>query len=145
MPFVILLLALLACTAPAYAQGVTLRYRWTKGDTLTYRLEMHTNSLITGLRGMNDMKIDQGLSQVMKMTALDVAADGTATLRETFESVKLDMDGPGGRVSYDTAAPGRAANPMIQALRQTLDAIVGGAMTSCPVCAHEFADGLVSA
>ena len=65
MPFVILLLALLAFTAPAYAQGATLRYRWTKGDSLTYRLEMHTNSLITGMPGLNDMKIDQGLSQMM--------------------------------------------------------------------------------
>ena len=125
----VILLTLLACAGPAYAQGVTLRYRWTKGDTLTYRIDLHTTSLVTGMPGMAEMKIDQGLVQVVKITAVDVAADGSATLSETFVSMKMEMDGPMGRLSYDTAAPGSTANPMVQALRQTLDAIVGGAIT----------------
>jgi uncharacterized protein DUF6263 len=125
----VILLALLAVTTPAFAQSATLRYRWTKGDTLTYRIELRTSSLVTGMPGMPEVKIDQGLTQTVKIAALDVAADGTATLRETFESMKMEMDGPMGHISYDTAAPGSTANPMVQALRQTLDAIVGGAIT----------------
>jgi hypothetical protein len=125
----VILPALLAFTTPAFAQSVTLRYRWAKGDTLTYRVVMQTNSVVTGMPGMGEMKIDQGVTQVVKITAVDVAADGSATLSETFESMKMEMDGPMGHLSYDTAAPGSTANPMIQALRQTLDAIVGGAIT----------------
>ena len=114
--------------AGADAQTVTLRYRWTKGDTVTYRMVLQTTSLVTGVHGMNEMRIDQGLTQVIKVTAVDVAPDGTATLRETFEALKLEVDGPGGRVSYDTAVPG-SANPKIQPLRQTLEAIAGGTIT----------------
>ena len=125
----VILLALLAFTTPSFAQSVTLRYRWAKGDTLTYRVVMQTTSVVSGMPGMGEMKIDQGLTQVIKMTAVEVAADGSATLRETFESMKMEMDGPMGHISYDTAAPGSPSNPMVQALRQTLDAIVGGAIT----------------
>ena len=125
----VILLALLAFTVPADAQGVTLRYRWTKGETLTYRIVMQTTSVVTGMPGISEMKIDQSLSQVTKMTTVDVAADGTTTLRESFESMKMEMDGPMGHISYDTAAPSSIANPMIQAMRKVLDAIVGGSIT----------------
>jgi hypothetical protein len=69
----VILLALLAFTTSAYGQGVTLRYRWAKGDTLTYRVVMQTTSVVTGMPGMGEMKIDQGVTQVVKITALDVA------------------------------------------------------------------------
>jgi hypothetical protein len=127
--FVILLLTLLAFIAPAYGQGVTLKYRWTKGEVLTYRALMQTTSVVSGMPGMGEMKIDQSLSQVTKMTTVDIAADGTTTLRESFESMKMEMDGPMGHISYDTAAPSGLANPMIQAMRKVLDAIVGASLT----------------
>jgi hypothetical protein len=53
----------------------------------------------------------------------------SATLRETFESMKMDMDGPMGRIAYDTAAPSSPANPMVQSLKQTLEAIAGASVT----------------
>ncbi len=125
----ILALSFVASAVPTYAQGVTLRYRWTKGETLTYRVTSQTTSAVTGMPGINEMKIEQGMTQVIKITAEDVTPDGTATLRETFESVKMEMNGPMGRVSYDTAAPSSIANPMIQAMRQVLGAMVGASIT----------------
>jgi hypothetical protein len=125
----VILLALLASAAPAHAQGVTLRYRWTKGESLTYRMVQQTVSTITGMPGMTEVKLEQTMSQVLKITAEDVAADGTATLRQTFESVKMEMNGPMGRVSYDTAAPSSIANPMVQAMRQILTGMVGAPIT----------------
>jgi hypothetical protein len=123
------LLALVACAAPALAQGVTLRYRWNKGEAVTYRMTMRTSSTITGMPGINEMKVDQTMTQVMKIAVDDVAADGTTTLRETFESVKLEMDGPMGHVVYDTAAPSSLANPMVQSMRQVLGGMVGESIT----------------
>jgi len=123
------LLVLVASAAPALAQSATLRYRWNKGEAITYRMTMQTASIVTGMPGINEMKVDQTMTQVMKIAVDDVAADGTTTLRETFESVKLAMDGPMGHVEYDTAAPTTLANPMIQAMRQILGAMVGESIT----------------
>ena len=41
----------------------------------------------------------------------DVAADGTTTLRATFESIDVDMSMPMGRMAYDTAHPESASDP----------------------------------
>ena len=125
----VILLALLASAAPAHAQGVTLKYRWTKGESLTYRMVQQTVTTVTGMPGISEVKLEQGMSHVLKITAEDVAADGTATLRQTFESVKMEMNGPMGRVSYDTAAPSTIANPMVQAMRQILTGMVGAPIT----------------
>ena len=123
------LLAFTAYAAPALAQDATLRYRWNKGESLTYRMTMQTSSVITGMPGINEMKVDQTMTQIMKNIVEDVAADGTTTLRQTFESVKLAMDGPMGHIEYDTAAPSTLANPMVQSMRQVLGAMVGESIT----------------
>lgn len=130
-PFVriIALLALVASAASASAQGVTLRYRWTKGETVTYRMTMRTASAATGMPGAAEMKVDQTMTQVVTMLVEDVAPDGAATLRQTFASVKMEMNGPMGRVEYDTAAPSANANPMVQSMRQVLGGMVGESVT----------------
>ena len=125
----VILLALLASAAPVHAQGVTLKYRWTKGESLTYRMGQQTASTVTGMPGISEVKLEQNMVLMLKITAEDVAADGTATLSQTFESVKMDMSGPMGRVSYDTAAPSAIANPMVQALRQIFTGMVGASIT----------------
>jgi Family of unknown function (DUF6263) len=126
----VILLALLASAAPAaYGQGVTLKYRWTKGESLTYRMGQQTATTVTGMPGISEVKLEQNMTIVLRITVEDVAADGTATLRQTFESVKMEMNGPMGRVSYDTAAPSSIANPMVQAMRQIFTGMVGASIT----------------
>jgi hypothetical protein len=125
----VILLALLLSAAPAFAQGVTLRYRWVKGESLTYQMDLRTLSTVTGMPGISEMKLEQNMSQVLKITAEDVAPDGTATLRQTFESVKMELNGPMGRVAYDSAAPSAIANPMVQAMRQVFAGMVGASIT----------------
>ncbi len=126
---IITFVALVASAAPAYAQGATLRYRWNKGETVTYRMTMQTSSLITGMPGTTGRKVDQTMTQVIGMTVEDVGADGATTIRQTFQSVKMEMNGPMGHIVYDTAAPGSIANPMVQSLRQVLGAMVGESVT----------------
>jgi len=127
---IMLTTALGLCTtaAPAAAQGVTLRYHWTKGDTLSYRLTTQIDSSVTGTPA-GDLQINQTITQTLKIVADDVAQDGTATLRETFEAVKMDMDGPMGHVTYDTAAPAANQSPMAQAAGQVFSAMVGETIT----------------
>ena len=51
-----------AATERGYAYLVMLRYRWTKGETLTYRMVLQTTSVVTGMPGISEMKIAQGLT-----------------------------------------------------------------------------------
>lgn len=122
-------LACLAIAAPLYAQGVTLRYHWTKGDVLTYKMLILTTSQVSGMQGRGDVTLQQTMTQVLKIAVDDVAADGTATLKQTFGSVRMEMDGPMGKFSYDTAAPSTSTNPMAQSMGKVLGAMAGETIT----------------
>jgi hypothetical protein len=112
------LAAVLACAVVAMPsalvarQDVTLRYKWTKGETRRYRMTQRTTSTISGVPGGKDgMTVEQTLSQIWKEAVEDVAADGTMTVRATFESINVDMSTPMGRMSYDTEHPESASDP----------------------------------
>lgn len=111
---------------PLFGQEVSLRYLWKKGETLRYRSTQQTAVNMSGLPGIGDMTVNTTISQVMKMVAEDVAADGTATVRVTFESVKMDMSGPMGNIVYDSAAPPtQPADPMTDAIAKGMSVLVG--------------------
>ena len=122
------LVALLSSASLA-AQDVALRYRWTKGEEQRYRTTTQTDMVMSGIPGMGDMTVVTTMVQVTKMVADDVAADGTATIRMVYESVKMNMAMPMmGEVSYDSAAPPAAGNPLTDALKP-LGALVGEPFT----------------
>jgi hypothetical protein len=109
----------------ADAQTVTLRYHWTKGESRTYRMSTVTDSAITGMPGASAMTMLQTMTQVLKFTADDVAPDGSVTLRQTFQSIRMEASGPMGKLVVDSTAADRSQNPMAQSMRQALDAMVG--------------------
>ena len=87
-----LILTLLCGSSIAARQDVTLRYRWTKGDALRYRVTQQTTTTINGIPGMDNLTVEQSILQVVKTTAGEVAADGTATLSQSVESVQDEHD-----------------------------------------------------
>jgi len=89
----LLLVAFVAAAAPASAQSVALRYRWTKGESLTYHLTSQTDTAVSGVPGAAPMTLAQTMNQVLKFTAEEVSADGVATLRQTFQSIKMQING----------------------------------------------------
>jgi Family of unknown function (DUF6263) len=121
----VILLTLVVSAAPAYAQGVTLRYRWTKGDSLTYRMTNQTNSSISGMPGAGDLTVDQTMTQVLKVTAEEVAPDGVATLRQSFQAVRMEMNGPMGKVVYDSSVPDKTPDPQAEAMGKVMGSLVG--------------------
>jgi hypothetical protein len=123
---VFVLLCLVA--AAAEAQTVTLRYRWAKGESRTYRMRTQTDSAVSGMPGAGPMSISQTMTQVLKFAAEDVAPDGTITLRQTFESVRMETNSPMGRMVVDTSVPDTNPSPVAQAMRQVLGAMVGGSV-----------------
>jgi hypothetical protein len=95
----------------ALQQGVALRYRWTTGETLHYRSTQQTSTVVSGLPGgLGDTNLDQTLTQVLRIEVTAVAADGTTTLQESIESVKMESTTPAGKITYDTAAADTSAN-----------------------------------
>jgi len=117
---------LLALTSVAEAQTVTLRYRWTKGESLSYRSVLQNDSTISGMPGMGDMNVGQTMTQVIKTDVTDVAPDGTATLKQTFLSVRMEMATPMGKVVYDSAAPSaNTADPISETVGKFMGRMVG--------------------
>jgi Family of unknown function (DUF6263) len=100
------------------AQDTTLRYRWTKGEEVRYRMSQESTATISGLPGgMADMTIDTLMSQVMKSVVEDIAADGTATIRQVYESVRMEVNSPMSKMAYDSTKKDNAsADPTAQSM-----------------------------
>jgi hypothetical protein len=110
-------------------EGV-LKYRWNKGDVLRYRIVTQTNAAMTGIPGMGEMTVNTTLTQVQQMTTQEVAADGSATIQNKFESVKMETATPMGSYAYDSAAPPQnTADPVIASMASSMGALVGESIT----------------
>jgi len=115
-------------TVSALRQDVTLRYRWTKGETIRYRIVQQSTTTISGIPGMGDMAIDQSNAQVFTMVADEVTPERT-TLRQVIESVKMEMSSPMFALSFDSANPDSGANPMNGMLKSVVTPMVGASFT----------------
>jgi hypothetical protein len=115
----------------AFRQEVTLRYRWNKGETLRYRMTQQSTSTVSGLPGgMGDITIEQTTAQVYKVATKDVAPDGTTTIEQVIESVKMAMDSPMGKMSFDSTQPAAAGgSPMDDMLQKVLSPLAGAQLT----------------
>jgi Family of unknown function (DUF6263) len=121
--------SIVAVATAASAQTVTLRYRFAKGDSVTYQVTSVVESTLGGLP-MGDLKLTQTMVQTLETTVEDVATDGTATLRETFKSEKMDMTTPMGLISYDTASTKPpAADPITGMIGAMLGSMIGESVT----------------
>ena len=119
----------LLVAAPTAAQTVALRYNWTQGDVLVYRTTVKTNSTISG-GPAGGGSFEQTLGQTLKVTVAAVAPDGTATLRQSIESVLLDINAPGGRSVYDSTKPPRGdADPRLLSMAKAYGSMVGEAIS----------------
>jgi hypothetical protein len=110
--------------ASAGAQTVTLRYRWTKGDARSYRVTTRTDNAITGMPG-GRVTTSQTMTQVLNYVVEDAAADGSATLRQTFQSIRMETVNPTGKFVIDSAVRETSQNPMVEGMRGVLAAMAG--------------------
>jgi hypothetical protein len=125
----VLTLVLVCSSSLAARQDVTLRYRWTKGDTLRYRITQQSTTTIGGIPGMDNLTIEQSIVQVVSTSVDDVAADGAATLKQSVESVKMDLTSPVFAASYDSAKPEAATDQLSATLKGVLSQVIGQSYT----------------
>lgn len=82
-----------APVAPATA-GVTLRYKFTPGQSRVYKFSMDAGGTLTGGPGGQAIPIQQHMEAVMRQTVKDVrASDGAATIQMAYDSLTMTMNG----------------------------------------------------
>lgn len=126
---VLILIALFSAVSSASGQDTTLRYRWSPGDEVRYRIGQQFSTTMSGLPAIGDVVVDLTMAQVVRMTVQDVAADGTATIRQTFESVRLEQNSPFGKTVFDSASAEKSADPGSVSLGMLLSTMVGESVT----------------
>lgn len=133
-PAACLLLCFTVIAAPSVrAQDATLRYRWTQGEEFRYRYTQQSTMTMsgTGLAPGGESAVDSTLTQRLRTIVDDVAADGTVTLRQVIDAVRIDINAPFGRSVFDSAATGSIAadDRLSQSITGAYSAMIGQAIT----------------
>jgi len=119
-----------ATAAQGFAQDVTLRYHWTKGEQSRSRLTQQTSTAISPAGqagGASTGSFESSMTQVFRTVVEDVGADGSATLELVIESIRADLRTPFGTTVFDSDAAGADASsgPMAQAIAAAYGAMIG--------------------
>ena len=112
----------------AFQEEVTLRYRFIKGETLRYRITQETTSTVSG-SPMGDISADQTMTQSFRAVVEDVAPDGTTTLTQIVDAVRMEMSSPIGKIIFDSASPEPGGDPGTAAMNGVLTAMIGEPFT----------------
>jgi len=129
LSFAIIGLLSLSLTAlSAFRQEVKLAYQWPKGETLKYRVTQEVNTSMSGLPGMGDVSFDQTTTQVLRIVAETIAPDGTATLRQVVDSVRMEMATPMGKMGFDSTNPTELQDPT-GVMKDIFSAMIGEPFT----------------
>jgi len=123
-----LTLSVAGTAADGFAQEVTLRYRWTTGEQSRTRVTQHSSTTISvGQPASAAGSLDSTLTQVFRTVVEDVAADGTATLEQVIESVRMDLNTPLGRIVFDSESNGGdiGSSSMALAMSHAYRAMIG--------------------
>lgn len=82
-----------AAAAPD-AAGVTLRYKFTPGQTRLYKFSMDSDGMLTGGPNGQGFPIQQHMDAILRQTVKDVrASDGAATIQVGYDSLTMTMNG----------------------------------------------------
>lgn len=76
------------------AAGVTLRYKFTPGQTRTYKFSMDSDGMLTGGPNGQGFPIQQHMDAILRQTVKDVrASDGAATVQVGYDTLTMTMNG----------------------------------------------------
>lgn len=117
-----LLVTLLAADMPAHAQ-TTLRYKFKPGDKLQYVLEQKIDISNSVMGRELVIKIHQTMEFSWQVKS--VAANGDATMVQTFDRIRFHLEGPAGKTDYDSKNGTASSDPAGQSLGDLFTAMVG--------------------
>jgi hypothetical protein len=122
---------LLAAWAPGAAHSAdedALRYKFKEGDKLRYITEVRTavEAKLTGddVVKFNNILVTESTWQVTK-----VDKDGRAAVTVSLDRLRLTVDGPMGKLEYDTKDGKEPDEEFFRRMTENLKAVVGGQFT----------------
>ena len=125
-------LAVVTCAAvvvlplvSAAGQGTTLRYSWTPGQEDRYRVTQKVSATVTGIPGADTQTVEQTMTQTMVLRVMEVAGDGNATVRQTFEALRMEITTPAGPAVFDSSAKDRPSDPTMARVATMMTAMIG--------------------
>jgi hypothetical protein len=118
----LLALVLAGSAAPARAQDI-LRYKFKAGEKLRYGLEQKMKMEMT----IQGNQVTIGMDQVIDFgwNIKNVDKDGKATMTQTFERVRMNMNTPQGKVEYDSKDGKLPEGPFGELLGPLLKSMAG--------------------
>lgn len=118
-------IAVAAAATLLATQDVGLRYRWTKGQVDKYQLTQEVQMHMGGIPGLGEMTVTTTIGQAYSMTAMDVAANGNASLNMVIDAIKMSLASPMMNMSYDSAAGTAPTDAMGAAMANVFSAMIG--------------------
>jgi hypothetical protein len=121
------LVGLANATAGSAAAATTLRWKFKQGQTIYYEMQQDMEMAMN----MQGREFKTSTSQVMDMTwrVAAVNSDGTCEMRQTFERIRFTMEGPTGRVEYDSSQAEKPDDPVLNMVAPMFEALVGADFT----------------
>lgn len=107
---------LIAASAAAAAEPVAIKFKWTQGEPVVYRMTQDIAGTMT-MSGQPPMQTSQKQVTTTSMDVQSIAEDGAATVKVTTDAVRMEMQQPMmGEIVYDSSDPDTdTSNPMAQA------------------------------
>ncbi len=122
--------------APSY----TLRYKFTPGQTLAYKLTMDASGTITGGPGGQSIPLQQHMTMTFHQTVSDVrATDGVATVVTKFDTMDATLNGqPLTNINAQTGPLKDGITATISPTGKTLSVKANGADAANPPMGMDF-------
>ena len=93
-------------------EKVDLRLRLEQGKTYKIRMVNDQKTKLTAQGREMEMSQKMGMDFAFDVQEVDEAGD--ATIKVTFQRISTEMEGPMGKISYDSANPTEAEHPMVK-------------------------------
>ena len=97
---------LLACVTCSHGQDTgKLQFRLRLREGQSFKSETVSRQVITQNIFGNEQKMDQTMGMTYRYDVQSVAPDGTATIKVSYDALKMVMNGPTGKIDYDSKNP----------------------------------------
>src|SRR3990167_6120688 len=100
---VLTIAAVISTVCLAEQEKVDLKLRLKAGDS--HEMKMAQTQNITQTMNGQEMKMTQVMEMLFGLDCVSVDANGIMTVEMTYKAVKMAMDGPMGKMEFDSANP----------------------------------------
>lgn len=115
------------CVGTSAQAAETLRWKFSKGQSFQYEMYQNMDMQMT----VQGQTFNTKTAQTMDMTWVvdSVEPDGGCQMKQTINRIRMLLEGPTGRVEYDSADEEQPNNALLNTIRPVFEALVGAEFT----------------